>query len=232
MIKKAFLLLCVLVLTCGVAQAVPSLQLYVDGGTYDTGTETWVASSSTFTLVVAGAKQNKDWTVIDDVLLYLSVSAADYNTAGAITINGITADVVSVNELVGSGGTAPDASSPGTPSDLSPHGIFPAYYWAVSLPDLLVATAGETVPDYQPGTTGTAVGDIQRYVVSVSGFKTVHFDLTGLPLPQNGKLKRNFAPYSHDAEYHEGHTPEPSTLLLLGLGITVGVPIRKWWGRK
>lgn len=231
-------MLCVLVLTCGVAQAVPSLQLYIDGSTYNAATETWVTSDSEFTLFVAGAKQNKDWTIIDDVLLYISVSQANYNTAGAITITGAAgepANVLAINELLGGVGTPVDPNSPGTPSDLSKHGTFPAYYWAVSLPDLLVGSAGETVPNYQPGETGTVTGDIQRYNISISGFERVSFDLTGLPLPQNSKLKTNsvlkrkFAPYSHDAEYV---IPEPSTLLLLGLGIAVVVPMRRRWGRK
>lgn len=234
MMKKVALLLGVLVLTCGVAQAVPSLQLYIDGGTYDAVTETWVASSAPFTLFAAGSKK-PNCTIIDEVLLYISVSQADYNTAGAITIMGAIgepANVLAVNELLGSGGTPPDANSPGTPPDLSPHGIFPAYYWAVSLPDLLVGSAGETVPDYQPGETGFADGDIQRYIVSVSGFETVHFDLTGRSFLPNGKPKINFAPYSHDAEYGDGKVPEPSTLLLLGMGIAVVVPMRRRWGRK
>ena len=56
MLKRLLLLCCVLALGCGVAQAVPALQLYIEGSSYDAATESWVTESNPFSLFVAGAR--------------------------------------------------------------------------------------------------------------------------------------------------------------------------------
>jgi len=200
------------------AFAVPTLQLYSPGATYDPVTETWRISGQPFTLWTVGAKSPETVLYITDVQLIVSTSIHGYDPGGWATIQGLPSeppDVAAVDVLIGAGGAAPDGA-PGTPEDLPPHGVFPAYYWLVSLPDLLVSTAGETVMDYQPGSTGSDTGDIQAYELSFRGFDHLHFDLMGTAVTSN-KSSLKFAPFSHDAE----HFPVPGALLLGALGLAL-----------
>lgn len=48
----------------------------------------------------------------------------------------------------------------GIPLLIPPYSIFPTYYSAFSLPDLMVSTAGETINNYNPGESDTCLGDI------------------------------------------------------------------------
>jgi hypothetical protein len=99
----------------------------------------------------------------------------------------------------------------------------------VELPNLWVSAAGEIVYDYYPQPEpGKDWGDIQYYQIDYqSGLTFVHFDATGIAAASDGKTKSVFAPYSHDAD--TTMTPEPSTLLLLGVGLIglAGAGIRK-----
>ena len=132
--------------------------------------------------------------------------------------------MLAINEVLGAGGLAPDGA-PGTPTGLPTHGVYPAFFWTIDLPDLLVGTAGETVIDYQPGGSGSALGDIQFYTLTISGFSTVHFDLQGVIHKSNGTTQDRKAPFSHDAEYTQ--IPAPSALLLAIVGVAGVMRLRK-----
>jgi hypothetical protein len=218
----------VLVVAAPIAAAVPTLQLWGPGSEYRTDLESWFTLENPFELHVIGAVTPEWVSYIDNVTLYLSVPEQYYNTSGSITVQGLPSapppppsydmngdplvdEVPSVNYQLGAGGLAPTY---GTPAALSPHGVYPTYYWALDLPTLWVMLAGETVLDYSPDGGGSDTGDIQRYQISYSDFFWVHADASGVG--HNGGTKSVFAPYSHDAD---ASVPEPATLALLSLGI-------------
>jgi hypothetical protein len=112
------------------AMAVPSLQLDILGGTYNTTTETIVSSSSTFGLYSYLTLPNNGSNTLADTY-YLSIALTPQTKTagnyGSIKINGNTIDITS--DMVY--GTAPlnDPSGVGAdPHDLAGHGIFDTYY--------------------------------------------------------------------------------------------------------
>src|SRR5262245_11509704 len=84
MLKKLLILavLATCLLGSSTAQALPNLQIYVDGATWDAGTQTWVISSPTFKLWVIS-----DGSIVNDVKL---VAAFNTGEAGSIAISGST----------------------------------------------------------------------------------------------------------------------------------------------
>ncbi len=213
----------------------------MSNSTYDPVSESWLTYDNPLTLEVLGAT-TPAWThTIDQVTLYVSVPQQYYNESGSITIQGLPSPdeddpVTDVTVLLGAGGIPPAFGTPllplaypgDTPKEVPLHGIFPTAYWAVSLPDLMVEDAGETVFNYNPGETGTDTGDIQSYQVKYSGLFWIHFDLGGVA--HNGHLKTTFAPFSHDAD--AVLIPEPATLALLGSGLAGMVFFRRRRGRR
>lgn len=205
-----------LLLSAGIAQALPSLQLYIPGSTYDSLTETWTTNASNFELQVIGASSPASAKYITDVMLYVAIKEGEKGLSGAyVKINGspITFDNF------------------GTP--LPPHGIYPTYYSAYSLPDLMVSTAGEVVNNYNPGESGTDYGDIQYLQIEYGGYSSIHFDASGTVIGPCGKTWERKAPFSHDAEASNSNAvPEPATMLLLGTGMCGLAGIRKKFAPK
>ena len=223
------------------ALAIPTLQLHMVNAIYDPGQESWITYENPFTLEVIGAT-GPDWVhFVDEVKLYVSVSEQYYNEGGWIAIQGLPSGgspdpVPSIYDLLGAGGRAPDGYGiPVYEPDgyavamaMPPHGVWPAYYWEVSLPDLLVEASGELVQNWSPDEDGWDTGDIQFYDVAYSGFVHTHYDLAGMA--HNGLVVERFAPFSHDAfAIGEGDgyvIPEPATLCLLGGGL-IGLAISR-----
>ena len=200
------------------AHAVPALQVYLPGGTYDSAVESWVMEGNAIEVVVAGASTPGWADVIEDVTLWVAIEEEDFlanNLTGSVTLTDEFGDEVASN-----GGAVF-----GTPDEVDPHGIFPAYYYEFSLADLLVGTAGETVYDYAG--TGQTTGDIATYMLEFTGFDHVHLDLSGTALNDNGsKEQMVVAPYSHDADAYvsdvnvqTASVPEPGIPLLMGEGL-------------
>ena len=176
------------------ACAVPDLQLYVDGATYDPQTETWVTASATFNLKVLVANHT-----LEGVQVSVAIPPDDDPAGGTMTLNGSPVTM---------------SSSPGVPlmgngKPLPGHGIYPTYFGTYYL-GTLVPTAATPVQDMQPGGAGgwSTLGHVETIPVTISGFSSVHFDVYNHTA---GDMKVRFAPFSHDAEY----TPEPGSLLLL-----------------
>lgn len=208
--------------------AVPVLQLYIEGSTYDTADESWSISSPTFTLWVLG--ETSKFGTVYDVNLVVSHLTGE---TGTISLTPTTATtgllpspgdsstpVAAVHNGSGSG-TAPVT---GDGSPLPSHGILgPGTDWDTyllgnfSLGDSPIGnyTLGD---DLCPGAdcTWPTTGQINAYDVVVSGYSWVHFDAFDHVI-SGTKTKYIKAPFSHDANTTTS-VPEPNTLILLGSG--------------
>ncbi|MCK5494548.1 MAG: choice-of-anchor N protein [Candidatus Omnitrophica bacterium] len=243
---KKLLILSVMCLIGVNAFAVPALQLYMPGATYyevspwfpETG-ETWITMDNPFELWVVGGSKNGGINRIFDVTLYMSILDTDYVKLDAtindplITIKSIDFGTVYEKELLISGFTVEKL----VPDVLNKHGIYPAHYASILLPDLLVGIADEDIYDYQPtgdiSDLGTDKGDIQSFVIDYDPIlQFIHFDLTGSYYKDEDKDKITLtvAPYSHDADVLPGVIPEPATILLMLSGLLGMFGIK--FGRK
>lgn len=189
------------------AFAVPNLQIYSPDGVYDTGSETWMITSSSFELWVVAANLNLG--DIYDITLVASLAQTTSPVDAALTITPFGGSAYIYNAADFAYGTPP-VSDP-----LPPHDIFPTNYVEMLVANQTTSGPFEEVQDYMPGgDAGTSLyGQIFKFNVTTT-YDLVHFDAYGYYDDEDGR--RIFAPFSHDAEYV---VPEPATILLLGLGL-------------
>lgn len=203
------------------AAAVPTLQLYIEGASYDATSETWVTTDTTFNLWVIGVSP------VDDVML--SVAFMTDELGGSVTLTPTTAgdfdgvlgdDDTSTPSAPVFTGTSADGAQPlrGDGSLLPEHGIFGPGVSFLEF-DLGSFTLSDSpIGDYQ-GTPASfpEVGQINVYEVTLTGFASgIHFDAYDHTVSSHSgaQVKYVFAPFSHDAGIA---VPEPSTgVLLLG----------------
>ena len=181
------------------AQAIPVLQIYVEGATYDTNTQTWVTSQSDFKLWVVGDVDAQG--PIQNVKLVASY----FGLNGTMTITPTTSGLITDPSTPG----APVLATTGTASHpvLPAHGIFndaTLHHWD----DLAIGDMTATdspIGDYS-GAAAFPVsfpdnGQVNAYQVHVTGWNKVHFDAYGVTINTvNGHETTWKTPFSHDGQ--------------------------------
>jgi len=224
--------------------AVPTLQLYVEGATYDYDHESWVFDAvlgDPIRLWVIGNTGQSSDGVIHDVKLAVVYpdplggdgGSLDLTLTGSTTggFAGFTDPSVAADPVfsqLDEDGNLPRLSSG---KKLSPHGVYgPGAEWQefllgdFTLADSPIGDFIDNVP-----TPGTLMGQINVYELTVTAGASVpgltdidlHFDAYDGIMSGN-HLKARFAPYSHDAGTGTNDpepVPEPDAALMLGLGL-------------
>ena len=201
------------VLTFGSAYSVPNLQLFIEGGTYDTETESWVTTSGTFNLYVVGAN-----LALTDVRISMALAneeSADPNGTVSVDVDGTT-----FNSWVYGYAPITTVSSWDNSDDLARHGIFPAWFTEFSARDFeLFGGVGNVMPNptyWNPAVDGyltdsRTLGKYKVLSIAATGTSFLHFD--AYTVNRDGSIQY-FAPFSHDASF----VPEPGSMILFGLG--------------
>jgi len=242
-VKKLFMAVLLLTLLSGQVRAVPTLQLFSPDAHYDVRNSYWESIVEPFELWVVGA-QSPEWvSEVSDVSLLVAVPAAFWDPAAQIHIDSITSSravdadlnpvslsvsltAANLTSVDGNGNpiaTTPDAL--GIFNNFPDHGIYPAYFWQVPLPDLMIGAVQEDVYDFGEDfdlanlpPSAPDVGDVQYYRITYSPYDPdFMFEIDLIGLAHNGHAQWRFAPFSHTAVAWP--LPEPSTIILLGLSL-------------
>jgi hypothetical protein len=209
------------------AFAIPTLQIYIEGATYDALTETWVITTANpFKLWVIGDVGK--YGPVYGIKLSAAVSSAEIS-GGNIALTSTTTTLI---------------TDPSTPSNPSPTTNFPSGDGAIP-----VRGDGTSLPThgvYRPGTSffewyignfdkkDSPIGDfittfptsfpdtgqVNAYTVNVSGFSKVHFDAYNHIYVGKNHAKYVFAPFSHDGE-GINIVPEPATMFIFSSGLGI-----------
>jgi hypothetical protein len=235
--KKIVVGLLILLLSASTSFAVPELQLYIEGATYEGGTnETWMSAQNPFTLWVMG---NVSGDGGKGNIYGVFLSAAYPTGTGTITIVPTETSLVTdpstpAAPTVPASDSHGDGTAPlqGDGTSLQSHGIFgTGVSWDkysigdFTLTDSPTADLITSFPPYPAGWNDSS-GQINAYTVTVTGFSWVHFDAFDHYVKSQNGVKYVFAPFSHDAEDTGGgggggggKVPEPATLLLISSGL-------------
>lgn len=225
-----------------VAQAVPALQVYIDGAAYDDDEESWkITAPSNEPLrlwVVGNINGNGGKGPLTDVKAAFAYSTGAGNVTLNITptttggVGGFTdpsiADAPTLEEIHTDGSRPVRADG----KKLSKHGVYGdnTHWQEWSLGDM--SRTDSPIADFMtafPQAPLEASGQINAYDVSVTGLNEgewIHIDLYGAYENKRGKTKSVFAPFSHDADFsllaltdtseETAAVPEPASALILG----------------
>jgi len=230
---KVLLTVCAALMLIPTAGAVPLLQLYVEGSTYDEATESWVLEYTGDPIrlwVIGNVAGPGGQGTIYDTKLAIAYTGPDGGVAPVFTIEGsstggyggFTDPSTAVDPVYLQ--TVTDGSTPTLHdgSSLPTHGVYgEGIHWQeFALGDL--DTADSPIGDFYgafPGPGWADSAQINVYEITFSGsVEWIHFDLYN----HTDSRTRVFAPFSHDAEVT---TPEPAAvvgLLTLGIGGLIG----------
>lgn len=219
-------------LAAGAANAVPVLQLGIEGGTYDWSTETIVSTSPSFSLY-AFLNPNSGNLLSDTYYLSMAITPQVSTPAdlGSFTYNSTTVNITSDMTY----GRPPIDTFGDDSGDLAPHGVFPTYFKEVEFSFDSSNQSGIFNTQDNP-TWGPQSGSGMYYnlfSIDTSNLAVgyaIHFDLYNTKLCINGKGScdgsgdvdiTQFAPFSHDAQSMTSVVPEPETyaMMLAGLGL-------------
>jgi len=220
-------------LVAGTANAVPTLQLGIAGGSYDSTTETIISSGSSFSLY-AFLKEDTGNLLTDTYYLSMALTPQFSTSAnlGSFTYDGNTVNVTSDMTY----GTPPiDAfTSASDPGDLATHSVFPTYFKEIGFSFDSSNQSGvfntQDHPSWGPQSgTGMYYNLFNIDTSNLAAGYEIHFDLynTKLCSKDKGQCASNidtditqFAPFSHDAQ-SMAVIPEPETyaMMLAGLGL-------------
>jgi len=212
------------------AFAIPELQIYIEGATYDSASETWVTRADSFKLWVAGNVGQKG--AIDNVKLSAAVATGEFGSISLIPTTTSLLTDPSAPGAPGYNGLSVDGAVPisGDGSPLPTHGIYGPgtsfHEWSLGNLTLTDSPLGDFSVIFP--STFPKSGQINAYNVAVTGYSLVHFDAYGHYTtiqrgrgPHAGEVTFHYvnAPFSHEAEANLPAVPEPTTMLLLGSGL-------------
>jgi len=215
--------------------AVPNLQIYIPGATYDSKTETWVINSYDYDLWVIGSanKVNEGDLVVQDVKIALAVPNDE---DGSIKLKWLPPNVgmeftMTENNAIPYSGISTSYSDDNTYSfanNLTPlkgngdeiprHGVFPSDFYEYYIGDFIAKE--ESIKDYSPDSNDSdtnAWGEVKKMHINVSGYSWV--DIVAYDhIEGKNHAKYVFSPFSHDGGSGVS-IPEPTTYLLMGSGV-------------
>lgn len=231
------------------ANAIPTLQLGITGGTYDNTTQTIIASSNSFSLYAYLIPDgNNPINDIYTISMAISPQVIGPANLGSFTANG---DVINATSGMNYGIPPADATIETTASgdnhDLQTHGVFPTYFTQRSFTFSLLDKSAKFNTADNPA-SGPQAGTgmyFKKFDIDVSNLDpnySIHFDLFNTQEITKTECVKKYgkkvctttptgelditekAPFSHDAQSGRGggppnETPEPASLILFGLGL-------------
>jgi hypothetical protein len=224
----AFLSAILLTVLAAPANAVPALQIYIQGAIYDSVDETWVATASVFSPIRLWIVGNVDGPGGTGELYDVRAAFSYGSDAGNVSL-----EITPVT--TGGYGGFYDPSTPtgptllGTHTDgsrptlangksLAFHGEYGAatYWqeWALGDFDLVDSPIADFINSF-PEAPLDPMGQINAYDIAVGGLApgaAVNVDVYGYYLTDADKVKAVFAPFSHDGAFSQiPFNPNPTT---------------------
>jgi hypothetical protein len=181
------------------AQAIPVLQIYVEGATYDSNTQTWVTSVHDFKLWLVGDVD------AHGPIMNAKLVASYFGLSGSMTITPSNATLITDPST--SPALAVSATGTGGHPVLPNHGIFndvTLHHWDdFAVGDMTLTDS--PIGDYSGNPSFPASfpdnGQVNAYDVHVEGWNKVHFDGYGVTInTTNGRETTWKTPGSHDGQ--------------------------------